>query len=164
TVNGSIHPHGLATSYHFEYGPTEGYGSKTAPKGLPPRLAAFYHESWDEGDGGWGSWGIKKLEHFRDGGVSSGFVRYSEPGGHDHNHDNGIGTVHLAKYLYTGAWGRIAGLPSAQLAAGDPDLRDARVSVWVRGKDWVPNGTELMWWTQSQSNPEVFNRPGLRHH
>jgi hypothetical protein len=164
TVNGSIHPHGLATSYYFEYGRTKDYGSKTAPKPLPPRLAAYYHESWDEGDGGWGSWGVKKLEHFREGGASGGFVRFTEPSGHDHNHDNGIGTVHLAKYLYTGAWGTLAKLPSAQLAAGDPDLRDARVSVWVRGKDWVPNGTELIWWTQSQSNPEVFNRPGLRHH
>src|SRR5262249_31497684 len=49
------------------------------------------------------------------------------------------------------------------LAAGDPDLRDAKVSVSVRGNRWVPNGTELVWWTQSQSNIEVLNGPGWRH-
>src|SRR5262249_10135503 len=39
TVNGSIHPHGLPTTYYFEYGPTTAYGSKTAVAPLPPRLA-----------------------------------------------------------------------------------------------------------------------------
>src|SRR5262245_30318290 len=56
TANGTIHPHGLATTYYFEYGPTAAYGSRTATLPLPPRLAAHYHESWDEGFGGWASW------------------------------------------------------------------------------------------------------------
>src|SRR5436309_1686327 len=53
TVNGSIHPHGLPTTYYFEYGPTSDYGTKTKAEPLPPRLAAFYKESWDENHGGW---------------------------------------------------------------------------------------------------------------
>src|SRR5258708_1118537 len=48
TVNGSIHPHGLPTTYYFEYGPTAGYGRKTTVRPLPPRLAAHYRESWSD--------------------------------------------------------------------------------------------------------------------
>ena len=32
--------------------------------------------------------------------------------------------------------------------------------VSVRGHDWKPNGTELLWWTQSQKNIDVLNGPG----
>jgi hypothetical protein len=32
TLNGSLDPHGLATSVHFQYGPTTGYGLTTAPQ------------------------------------------------------------------------------------------------------------------------------------
>src|SRR5262245_8170181 len=53
TVNGSIQPHGLPTTYYFEYGPTASYGTKTRVEPLPPRLAAYYKESWDENSGGW---------------------------------------------------------------------------------------------------------------
>jgi hypothetical protein len=164
TVNGSIHPHGLYTTFYFEYGPTTAYGSKTELVRLPPRLAAYYRESWDEGTGGWyAGLGVgKDLTHHPAGGLSGGFVRFSEPSGHDHNHDNGIGTVHLAKYLYPGPWGKLAGKPSVQLAAGDPDLRDAKVSIAVRGNDWVANGSELQWWTQSQSNIEMLKGPGWK--
>src|SRR5262249_16225444 len=48
TVNGSIQPHGLLTTYYFEYGSTTAYGMKTTAAPLPPRLAAFYRESWDD--------------------------------------------------------------------------------------------------------------------
>lgn len=158
TVNGSIHPHGLATTYYFEYGPTTAYGSKTAVKPLPPRLAAYYHESWDANTGGWAGWGAKGMEHHPAGGAKGGFVRFAEPSRHDPNHDSGIGTVHLAQYFYPGAWSTVAKLPSPFLGGGSPDLRDARVSIHVRGNNWVANGSELQWWSQSQSNIEVFNR------
>jgi hypothetical protein len=163
TVNGSVHPHGLHTRYYFEYGPTTAYGARTEPVALPPRLAAHYHESWDEGTGGWASWGAKGMEHHREGGAVGGFVRYAEPSRDDPNHVDGIGTVHLVKYVYPGPWAKIAKLPGLDLAAGDADLRDARVSLHVRGNNWVPNGSELVWWTQSQSNIEVFNGAGWRH-
>lgn len=150
SVNGTIRPHGLYTTYYFEYGPTAAYGQKTDAVPLPPRLAAFYHENWDEGMGGWESW--LKASHHKEGGASRGFVRFAEPSNHDHNHDNGIGTLHLVKYLYPGFHPGKA--PSASLGGGDPDLRDARISISVRGNDWKPNGSELLWWTQSQLNPE----------
>lgn len=90
-------------------------------------------------------------------------MRFAEPSRDDPNHVGGIGTVHLVKYVYPGPWGKVAKLPSLYLAAGDPDLRDAKVALFVRGNDWAPNGSELVWWTQSQSNMEVFTGPGWRH-
>jgi hypothetical protein len=35
TLNGSVQPHGLATSYFFQYGTTVAYGSQTTPEALP---------------------------------------------------------------------------------------------------------------------------------
>ena len=77
TVNGSVHPHGKHTTYYFEYGSSTEYGSKTDARPLPPRLAAYYHETWDEGMGGWYTW--LKDEHFTSGGLSNGYVRFHEP-------------------------------------------------------------------------------------
>lgn len=163
TANGSIHPHGQASTYYFEYGPTPSYGSKTREVSLPPRLAAHYRETWDDNTGGWAGWGAKGLEHHAKGGAAGGFVRFAEPSRDDPNHVSGIGTVHLSKYVYTGLWSKVAKLPGLFLAAGDPDLRDARVSLAVRGNSWTPNGSELVWWTQSQSNIEVGTGAGWRH-
>src|SRR5262249_23044146 len=70
SVNGSIHPHGLPTTYYFEYGPTAAYGSRTEAVSLPPRLAAYYRESWEENTGGWAGWGAKGLEHHPQGGAA----------------------------------------------------------------------------------------------
>lgn len=152
TVTGRIQPCGLPTTYHIEYGPTAQYGQRTDETPLPPRLAAFYHETWDEGWNGWMSWD-SRLQHFREGGAERGYIRYSGCPRDDHNHDDGVGTVHLAKYMYPGSVQ--LSIPSAYLAAGDPDFRDARIKIAVRGVDWRPNGTELMWWSQSQSNIDV---------
>ncbi len=162
SINGSVHPHGLPTTWYFEYGPTAAYGFKTEAAPLPPRLAAYYRESWDQNTGGWAGWGAKGLEHHPQGGASGGFVRFAEPSRDDPNHVGGIGTVHLSKYVYSGPWHTVAKLPGLFLAAGDPDLRDAKVSLYVRGNDWVPNGSELVWWTQSQENVEILNAPGWR--
>src|SRR5262245_4245394 len=163
TLNGSVHPHGWPTTYYFEYGETPAYGRKTMPAAVPPRLAAHYHESWDHNTGGWAGWGARGLEFHPRGGAAGGFIRFSEPSRDDPNHVDGIGTVHLAKYAYPGIWGRLTGQPSLFLAAGDPDLRDAKVSLFVRGNRWVANGAELVWWTQSQSNLPVLDRAGWRH-
>ena len=153
SVNGRIQPHSLPTKYYFEYGPTTQYGQRTAEGSLPPRLTAYYRESWDEGWNAWGTWSTLH-EHFKEGGASKGYIRYAQSIRDDHNHDDAVGTVHLSKYMYPGGFSP-AGLPSAFLAAGDPDFRDARVKVAVRGNNWSPNGTELAWWSQSQSNIEV---------
>ncbi|MGE0609333.1 MAG: hypothetical protein AB7O62_19735 [Pirellulales bacterium] len=159
TLTGRVQPHGMPTTWHFEYGPTKQYGQQTASEPLPPRLAAYYHETWDQGWNGWRTWDPRQ-RHFAEGGASAGYIRYQAIDRDDHNHDDGIGTVHLAKYMYPGP---VTPIPSAFLAAGDPDFRDARVKVAVRGVDWQPHGTELMWWSQSQSNIEINPDDGTLH-
>lgn len=154
TLNGRIHPHGLPTKYHFEYRRAGQDVLRTADELVPPRLAAFYRESWDEGWNGWGTWATQP-GHFKEGGAAGGFIRYAAPHGDDHNHDDATGVVHLAKYMFPGPHNPRGKTPSAFLAAGDPDFRDARIQISVRGNDWVPNGTELTWWSQCQVHPEI---------
>jgi len=157
TLDGWIQADGLPTSYYFEYGPSASYGLATPAANLPPRLAAYYHETWDGPAAGWESWLIQT--HFPSGGHAGGFMRFAEPSEDDRNHDDGIGTLHLVKALRTDPF---AG-SSAALGGGDPDLRGARVSVWVRGNEFRPNGAELLWWTQSQSNIDTgFSGSGWR--
>jgi len=50
---------------------------------------------------------------------------------------------------------------SGFLGGGDAEFRDARIKLWVRGNEWKPNGSELIWWTQSQSNIELGNGKGF---
>jgi hypothetical protein len=155
SANGLIQPRGEPTDYFFEYGPTEAYGQVTPTRSLGPRLAAHYTEPWDEGLGGWRGGSGTELVH-----QPEGFVRFSEPSGTDYNHMDGIGPLHLAQYFYPGTF--TADYPSAALGGGEPDLRDARVQLAVRGVGWdgrvwwtdpsqlAPffRGDELVWWAQ----------------
>lgn len=150
TVNARVHPHGAPAKVWVEYGPTPSYGRSTPTRPLPPRLAAYFRESWDRGTSGF-SGGIvtKDLSHRPSGGVAGGHVRYRDMqgGSDDTNHIDGIGIVHLTKYFYLGT-ATEPGMPSVALGGGDPDLRDARITVHVRGVKWKPGGTELVWWMQ----------------
>lgn len=154
SVNAQVHSHGVPTNWHVAYGKNPDYKQQTASKPVPPKLAAYYRESWDEGWNGWNSWCPKRL-HFKDGGVSHGYISYEGAPRDDHNHDDGVGTVHLTPYMYPGSVSLSANAPSAYLGGGDPDFRDAMIRQSVRGRDWKPNGTELMWWSQAQSNIEL---------
>ena len=161
--NGTIHPRGQPTTYFFEYGTGKEYGRRTEERPLAPRLAAHYRETWDEGLGGWWSW--LEAKHVSSGGVAGGYVSYSEPSQHDHNHDDGIGTLHLIQSLVCGKHWTVGDCDPSQgpcLAAGDPDLRDAQVTVSVRGHDWEPNGSEVLWWSVSYVNIEMIDDPGWR--
>ncbi len=152
TVNGRVQPHGLPTRCWFEFGTTASYGEQTPPQPLPPKLAAFYHESWDAGPGGWlGGMSGKDLVHHAEGGAKGGFVRFSEPSGDDPNHVDGIGTLHLTSYFYPASHPSPSGL-QGWWGGGEPDLRDAKVTISVRGNQFVPNGAELVWWTQSDND------------
>jgi hypothetical protein len=146
SANGRIQPHGQPTEYWFEYGPTTNYGSKTPVRQLSPKLAAHYREKWDRGLGGWRGGDGLELAYHASGGVQDGYVRYGEPTGDDFNHVDGIGILHLAQYFYIGFFD--ADAPTVSLGGSDPDLRDAKVRVCVRGVSWKPNGSELMWWSQ----------------
>ena len=158
TLNASVHPHGLYTQYFFEYGPDATYGTQTPLTELPPRLAAYYGEDFNDGYAGWYDRN-GPMPYHATGGVSGGFVRYVGPTSDDYNHDDGIGTLQLSAYMYTGPLREPKDM-SVFLSAGDPDLRGARVSLAVRGRDWVANGTELIWWTQSQSNLQQGTQQG----
>ena len=152
TVNGSIQPHGRLTSYYFEYGPTAEYGKKTPVRTLPPKLAAYYHESWDNGFGGWQS-GLKK-EHFKEGGVSGRLrplygAEPRRPQPRQRHRHRSSHQVPLPRHLCSLRY----------LGGGDADFRDAKINISVRGQNWKPNGTELLWWTQSQMNPVPIMRP-----
>lgn len=150
SANGRIQPHALPTNWYIEYGPTREYGFKTAPQPLGPRLAAYYRESWDQGLAGWlGGMNGKDLVHHTE--AAGGFVRFSEPSGDDPNHVDGIGTLHLSSYFYPATHPSASGF-QVFWGGGDPDLRDARVKIRVRGNHWVPNGSECVWWAQSDSD------------
>ena len=161
SLNGSIHPEGIYTTYYFEYGTTDSYGSRTEEAPLPPRLAAYYRETWDEGTGGWGSWEQPEIPH-SSGGVSGGYIEWKEPAArNDFNHVM-ADILHLTTFLRTGLLGQWQEEGNSVWGGGDPDLRGARVSIWVRGNDWEPRGSELIWWLQSQSNQELQNNLGWR--
>src|SRR5699024_4551843 len=89
--------------------------------------------------------------------AARGFVRFAEPSGDDPNNDDGIGTLHLAKFVYPGRL-----YNSLFLGGGDPDLRDARVALHVRGNGRQPNASEPVWWTPRQRNIEVMDGPDWR--
>ena len=161
SLNGEVQPRGVYTTYHFEYGPTPSYGYSTREQSLPPKLTAYYKETWDEGRGGWSSWDQSHIHH-SEGGMSGGYIEWREPAeNNDFNHP-GADILHLVKFLRTGLVDQWQDEGNSALGGADPDLRGARVSIWVRGLDWEPRGSELTWWLQSQSNPEVGNRQGWR--
>lgn len=145
-VAGSLQPHGLFTTYYFEYGPTTQYGFRTENLTLPARPTACYQERWDQGDGGWGTWADKSWVP-TGGATGGGYLSMRNNAVLDLNHVDGIGTLQLTSFLYT-----------TSLAAGDPDLRGARVSFWLRGTRWRPNEAELLFWAQGRTRAETtFN-------
>ncbi len=153
SANGRIQPHGLPTRYWFEYGPTTGYGQQTPVQALPPKLAAFYHESWESGPAGWqGGMSGKDLVHQTAGGTSGAYMRFNEPSGDDPNHVDGIGTLHLTSYFYPSTHPSASPDGQGWLGGGRCDFRDAKVTLSVRGNQFVPHGSELVWWTQSDND------------
>lgn len=164
TANGCVQPHGEAASYYFEYGPTAEYGSRTPSTDVPPRLAAFYRESWDDALNGWkGGMSGQDLVHTRE---QSGFARFAMPSGVDANHSDGIGYLELAQYFYVGTY--VDEVSTSSLGGGDPDFRDARVAVSVRGNAFDPVGSELLFWAQAdsdlaQQNDENWRRANWAH-
>lgn len=148
SANGRIQPHGAPSKFYFEYGSTTAYGSTTTKKAMPPRLAAHYQESWDDGAGGWQGGSGGDLAYLPTDGVSGGTVRYSEPTGDDYNHIDGIGLIHLVQWMNPGTF-ELPEQPTAALGGGAPDMRDARIQVSVRGHGWKTSGSELLFWAQT---------------
>jgi hypothetical protein len=150
SLTGRIQPHGRPATYYFEYGRTEAYGMATPSRALPPRLAAHYRETWDKGPAGFRhATNAEPSEHVVEPGAAGGFIRHREPTERDANHLDGVGLIHIAHYYHPGTYPSVAPGEQGLWAAGDPDLRDARVRVSVRGRDFQPNGSELVWWSQA---------------
>ncbi len=161
SLNGEIHPKGIYTTYQFEYGPTPSFGYTTRERPLPPRLAAHYRETWDESTGGWGSWDQEHIHH-PEGGASGGYIEWRQPAANNDFNHLAADVLHLVKFLRTGLLAQWQQEGNTVLGGSDPDLRDARVSIWVRGDGWEPRGSELTWWLQSQSNSWLGNDRGWR--
>ena len=156
TANGVVHPHGEHTHCYFEYGTNSSYGWRTEPTPLPARRAAHYAESWDEDTAGWPGYFGCKREHLTEGGPSPGLLRITEqPLVNDFNHD-ASGVLHLMTGIDTGPFDGV------YMGGGDGDLRDAHISIYLRGNDWQPHGSEFGFWLQCQSNIELLNDPGWR--
>jgi hypothetical protein len=145
--------------YWFEYGAALSYGSSTVRRSLPSRARAYYLESWDTGFGGWDSW--MKRDHCVGGERKDCFMRLSEPSPIDDNHDDGIGSLHLLHYFFPGTF-TTPECAAAFLGGGRPDLRGAKISIRLRGQDWQPKGSELLFWAQYHKNIELLNEPGWR--
>lgn len=160
SANGRVQPRGRACKYWFEYGLTTSYGMRTEPRALGPRLGAHYHESWDDGLNGWAG-GMSQLDLRPQprGGPLNGYVRYSEQSHDDKNHHDGVGYIHLTSYVPTGA--SVVPGPNTSLSGGEPDLRDARVTFYTRGVNWVPRGSELIFWVQADPDPANAEDPVL---
>lgn len=156
TVNGRIQPHGLPTRYWFEFGPDANFAERTAATPLPPQLAAYFHEDWQGGGtAGWGGgMSQRDMRAVSDPQTGEGFIRITEPTADDPNHVDGVGTLHLSKFIYSGLVVPRRG-GSAYLGGGEPDFRDAEVSLRLRGQDFKPNGAELLWWTQRMIDASV---------
>jgi hypothetical protein len=152
SANGRIQPHAAPAEYFFEYGTTTAYGSKTPTKPVAPRLAAFYRETWDTSRGGFKGGSGTELTFATTVGEPGGHVHYEEPTATDYNHTDGVGLLHLVQYFYPGSYEEQAGdgddSPTASFGGREPDFRDARIRVAVRGTNWQPSGTELLWWAQ----------------
>ncbi|MCK6504194.1 hypothetical protein L6R53_12470 [Myxococcota bacterium] len=158
TVNADVQPHGQPCAWRVDYGTTEALGSSTEDRALPPRLDAWFRETWSEDTNGWRS-GIygAQLSHVSEGGPDGGpFVRYTDDGtrGNDTNHLDGIGIIHLGLYGYIGTYDDGPDDP-LYLGGGFPDLRGARFSMDLRGVDWEPHGTEIGTWIQAYRDPSV---------
>ena len=158
SVNAEVHPHGFPTTWYVEYGPTAAYGTTTPGRALPGRLDAWYREDWDEAVNGYaGGIGGVQLTHEDSGGPDgSGFVRYTDNAtvGDDTNHYEGIGIIHLGLYSYIGHYDP-GTAPPLYLGGGFPDLRGARLSLYLRGNGWEPHGTELGSWIQGYRDVSV---------
>lgn len=153
TFAGAVNPKGKPGKYWFEYGPSTSYGTATTPKPLPPKLAAHYYESFDKSTANWrGGLTGADLAFRPDGFQSPGSVRFSEPSGVDANHADGIGENQLCHYTWIGSYYPGTAADPAFFGGGDPDLRDAKIKVAVRGNGWVANGSELVFWLQSDTD------------
>lgn len=146
-----IHPRGLACTWAVQYGPTVAYGTTTAARSLPPKLAAHYVEDWDWSVAGYrgGVNGIA-LSHQ----ANAGYIRYQAEDlfADDDNHIDGIGMIRLPLYFYPGAVDPGGGLPMPKLGGGVPDLRGARMRMRMRGWNWLPRGSDLSTWVQVNLN------------
>lgn len=152
SVNARVQPKRQRLSWYVEYGKTTSYGSKTAAEPLGPKLAAVYRESWEKNLGGFhGGYFATSLTHVGAGGASGGYTHFEAPSGPDANHLDGIGYLELGYYFYPGTCGG-EGIVNPYLGGGDPDIRDARIAMDVRGTNWSPDLSEIHMWAQSDSD------------
>ncbi len=148
SFNSRLQPRGLPTTWHIEYGPTTSYGSTTATRQLPGKLAAVYQESFASAVSGWAA-GLDNAQLSYQS-SEGGFVRCAISGGNDNNHTDAVGVINLGPYFFPGRTDYSGGgyKPSLNLGGGKPDFRGASITVDVRGNSFVPNGVNVCPWAQ----------------
>lgn len=162
SANARVHPRGASCTWRVEYGPTTSYGTSTSERALPGKLSAHYVEDFAAGTNGWlAGIGRAQLAYAATGGPTNGpRVRYTDDlgAGDDTNHIDGIGIVHLGAYFYCGNYAP-GDVPRALLGGGNPDLRGATMSMYMRGVSWVSNGTRVASWVQAERDPSIVTLP-----
>lgn len=98
-------------------------------------LSYEYEFSFAQGLGAWASWMPNTLVQDVEGEYPD-YVRLQAPGQLDPNHLDGIGALWLVAHLN----------PDLPGAVGSFDLRDAEISLTVRGRDFNANGARLVFW------------------
>lgn len=118
-----------------------------------PQLNDKYFESFENGLGKWESQ-FKCLQE--DKYICLLLPNYEFT---DVNHRK-LGVVQLLLWLWT--YPKEIQEKTSFLGNGDPDLRGAKVSVEIRGRDFRPNGAELFWLSQAQKNIAIGDNKGWR--
>ena len=119
-----------------------------------PQLNDKYCVSFENGLGKWTS----HFQYFQ----KDKYIRFLLPTCEfiDSNHRNKLGVIQFLLWLWTCP--KEIQENTSFLGNGDPDLRGAKVSVEIRGRDFKPNGAELFWWSQAQRNIEIGDNKDWR--
>jgi hypothetical protein len=163
TVNAQIQPRGRPCTWQVEYGATTSYGTTTAARALPGRLAAYYQETWSLTSLAGCRGGITR-DRLTHQATEGGFARYTaegNSGGDDGNHIDGIGWIQLPMYFYCG-FEDPTDAARARLGGGDPDFRNAVFSMRLRGNSWVKEGTRLCTWIQADEDTTRSYKADIR--
>lgn len=156
TLNGRILPGDLPTSYYFQYSSDQSFGMSTATSLVGPERTARYSEQFDLDAGGFLMIPNQPAYFTPQDGVSGGCIApVTYPEFLDPNHQSGTGFLYLTIFNYS--WFANPAYGNHAIGGDYPDLRDAKMELSVRTKDFKANGARLHLWAQSQLEESYNN-------